>query len=90
VFMGGDYDLIDFSTSNENGKTLVVIKDSNANAFIPWVSPHYQRIVIIDPRHYREKIDKFLVDKTGIDILMIKSANTPSYPAFVEQMAGLF
>jgi len=87
VFLGGDEALIDFTSSNKNGKTLVVIKESYANAFIPWAAPHYERIVVVDPRHYTGSISKYLGDCSDIDFLFLSTANTPSYPWYVDKMA---
>jgi len=111
LFFGGDHALIDFTSSNKNGKTLIVIKESYANAFIPWAAPHYERVVVIDPRHYDGKVSAFLTSARGqasketqstgsqngprtapphdIDILFIMSANAPSYPGFVSNIANL-
>jgi hypothetical protein len=89
VFMGGDHALLDYTSSNENGKTLVIIKESYANAFIPWVSPNYERIIVIDPRQFEGSVSKYLEGATGIDLLFCSSAFTPSLPAFVEQVAEI-
>ena len=89
LFLGGDRDLIEFTTSNKNGRTLIVVKESYANSFIPWVSPHYEKIVVIDPRHYQGRIARFIDKSAETDILVMTAANTPSYPGFVAQMAAL-
>jgi len=86
VFLGGDQTIHDFTTSNKNGKVLVVIKESFGNAFIPWVAPHYERIIAIDPRHYTDSITKYLGDCSNADFLFISTANVPSYIGFVEKM----
>jgi len=89
IFLGGDVASIDFTSSNKNGRTLVVIKDSYANAFVPWVAPHYERIVILDQRHFYGKASEFLGDTPDADILILSSANAPSYPDFVEGVARI-
>ncbi|MDR0445836.1 MAG: hypothetical protein LBH17_02205, partial [Oscillospiraceae bacterium] len=52
VFIGGDHPILRISTSVKNGKTAVVIKDSFANAFVPWLAPHYENIIVLDARHF--------------------------------------
>ena len=89
TFMYGDHALLDFTSSNKNGRTLVVIKESFANAFIPWAAPHYERIIVVDPRHYTGSISKYLGDCKDADFLFLSTANTPSYPGFVEKMAAV-
>jgi len=87
LFMNGDHPIIDYTSSNENGKTLVVIKESYANAFIPWVSPSYERVIVIDPRLFEGKVSEYLQNPAGVDLLFLTSAFTPSLPAFVENVA---
>ena len=89
VFLSGDHALLDFTSSNKNGRTLVVIKESFANAFIPWAAPHYERIIVVDPRHYTGSISKYLGDRRDADFLFLSTANTPSYPGFMEKMAAV-
>ena len=89
VFLGGDLAPFDFTSSNKNGQTLIVVKDSYANAFIPWAAPHYEKIIVIDPRHTSGSINKYLSSSANADVLFLTSANTPSYPDFVESMAKI-
>jgi len=89
VFMGGDHPVLDYTSSNENGKMLIIIKDSIANALIPWVSPHYERIVVLDPRIYEGSLSVFLDDTMETDVLFVNSSLTPSLQGFVEMLAGM-
>ena len=89
VFLGGDEGISDFTSSNKNGRTLVVIKESFANPFVPWVAPHYERIIVIDPRHYTGSVGKYLGDCSKADFLFLSTANTPSYPSYVEKMSAV-
>lgn len=43
----------------DNGKILI-LKDSYANAFIPFLQPHYKEIHIVDPRHYKGNIITYI------------------------------
>lgn len=52
TFMGGDHAFAEITTNVKNGKTLLVIKDSYANAVIPLLTNNYSKIVVIDPRSY--------------------------------------
>lgn len=60
-FMGGDHAMGEIKNPNQtNGKTLLILKDSYANAFIPWVTQNYETTIIIDPRSYWANIDDIL------------------------------
>lgn len=43
----------------DNGKILI-LKDSYANAFIPFLQSHYKEIHIVDPRHYKGNIITYI------------------------------
>ena len=40
------------------GGTLLVFKDSYANAVVPFLSLHYQKVILIDPRYYRGEVQE--------------------------------
>ena len=48
AFMGGDNPLAVFTTGTQNGKKLVVIKESFGTAFSSWALNNYQEIYIIE------------------------------------------
>jgi len=87
IFLGGDVALIDFTSSNKNGRTLIVIKDSFANALVPWAAPHYERVVVLDQRFFNGDVSEFLGDSPDADILILHDAHAPSFPIFVENIA---
>jgi len=90
VFMDGDHDILDYTSSNKNGKMLIVIKDSFANALIPWISPNYERIVVLDPRLYTGSVRNLVNDSMEIDILFVNTSLTPSLPGFVEKIGNIW
>ena len=55
VFFGNNYAKTVIETDCKNGKTLLVVKDSFANSFVPLLTKHYERIVMIDQRFYSQK-----------------------------------
>jgi hypothetical protein len=70
IFMGGDQPLAKITTNVKNGKKIAVIKDSYANAFIPFLLPHYEEIYVVDPRQYTHNFLD-LVKKNGIQNVLI-------------------
>lgn len=65
VFISGDRPLGIIKTEVENGKKLLVIKDSYGNAMVPFLLPHYQEIFVIDPRQYNKNVFT-LIKENGI------------------------
>ncbi len=51
-FIGGDNPLTVMTTNVNNGKKLVIIKESFGNAFATWAVNNYQEVYVIDPRKF--------------------------------------
>lgn len=76
VFFGGNYPIVKIKTTNREGKNLLVIKDSYANCFVPFLIPYYKEITMIDPRYYYEDANKEISDSQITDVLFLYNANT--------------
>ncbi len=63
---------------NDQDKTVLVIKESSGNAFVPFLTEHYGNIIVIDPRSINIDI-RNLVDELGVDdIIFHATASTSS------------
>ena len=51
TFMGGDHPVAIVETDTQ-GPCILVIKESYGNALISWLTNHYSKIILIDPRQY--------------------------------------
>ena len=51
TFMGGDHPVAIVETDTV-GPCIMVIKESYGNALISWLTNHYSKIILIDPREY--------------------------------------
>ena len=86
VFMGGDHSFAEINTNVKNGKTVLVIKDSYANALIPFLTNNYSTVLAVDPRSYYGKVSE-LVDRYGVDdILIMNYIFTPTFDDFIEKI----
>lgn len=60
-----------YSTIEGTGEgKLLVIKDSYANCFVPFLTSHYAQIGVLDPRGYKLPIDQ-LMEKEGYDKVLL-------------------
>lgn len=50
TYLGENVPLIKINTDIQGGKKLLVIKDSYANCFIPFLTQHYSEIAVVDMR----------------------------------------
>ena len=74
IFIGGDRPIFEVTTSVKNGRTCAVIKDSFGNAFIPWLAPHYEKIIVFDPREYSGSVTDMLAEYGDVDLIILNSA----------------
>lgn len=61
VYFGGNYDKVDVEMKDtEAGKkgSILIIKDSFANSFVPFLMNDYSKISMIDTRYYRGDVEK--------------------------------
>lgn len=59
---------------NENAKTneeIVVVKDSYANCFIPFLASQYKKIYVIDPRNYNDVISDFVNEHESVKTVLV-------------------
>ncbi|MEG1309518.1 MAG: DHHW family protein [Bacilli bacterium] len=77
-FLDNNHPLIVITNKNiNNNKELVVIKDSFANSFIPFLVNHYEKIHIIDPRFYKMSLTSYIKENKKIkDGLFLYNVNT--------------
>lgn len=71
IFLGGDHPWGKISTAQKNGKKIMVIKDSYANAFVPFLLPHYEEIYIVDPRQFTLDIFNFITENSIQEVLFL-------------------
>ncbi len=71
IFLDGNHPLVKISTSVKNGKKLLIIKDSYANCFIPFLTHHFEEIQVIDLRLMNAPISTLAKEAGITDILML-------------------
>lgn len=76
VFFGGNTSVMDIKTVSPNSKRLLVVKDSFANCFIPFLTPYYREIVVVDPRYYSGTMKDIMDTYRITDALIMYSGNT--------------
>lgn len=75
-FFGGDKSLIEIETSIKNNKNILIIKDSFANSFIPFLTNHYENISIIDPRYFNTSVTDYIEEKNIDEVLFLFNVQT--------------
>ena len=69
LFLGGNYGQCVITTGTENGKHLLLVKDSFANSFVPFLTGDYETITMIDLRYYRGSMAELAAEADNILVL---------------------
>lgn len=95
TFMGGDHPITIVTTATE-GPCIMLIKESYSNALISWLTNHFSKIILVDPREYFSRnssldLDTF-AESQGVDICLIVNypmmLNSENYIAKLEKLVN--
>ena len=76
VFLGGNHPMVTIRTTNNNNRSLLVIKDSYANSLIPFLVPYYEEIILVDPRYYYDSVESIISSELITDVLFLYNLDT--------------
>ena len=75
-FLGGNNALVEITSENKNGKTLLLIKDSFAHSMVPFLVNDYETILMVDLRYYNGQMSKLIEDNNVTDALVLYNFST--------------
>lgn len=84
IFLSGDRPWGRITTEIKNDRKIVIIKDSYANAFVPFLLPHYEEIYIVDPRQFKLNIFQFIKDKGIQEVLFLNYILVTDHNGFTD------
>jgi len=58
----------------ENGDNVLLLKDSYGNAFAPFLMASYDKVFIIDYRHYENSLFDFIVDNDIETVIFLNNS----------------
>ncbi len=74
-FFGGNYGEVHVQnqavSADAKGKNVLVIKDSFANSFVPFLTQNYENIYMIDLRYYNGDLKAYLQEHNITDVLVL-------------------
>ncbi len=76
LFLGGDHGIVNIKTTAETTDRLLILKDSYANCLIPFLTPYYREIVVIDPAHYSGNLQEVMQNTKFASILFLYNGNS--------------
>ena len=96
-FIGGDTPIC-IVESDVSGPTCIVLKESYGNAFVPFLTSHYSRIIVIDPREFNRDgkpsldLAAFAADQGVDDLIVINypyMINSKAFIRYLNALAGV-
>ena len=72
-----------------DGSSCVVVKESFGNAFVPFLTDHYQTIYVLDYRYWKGSISQFAQDKGVQDVLFVNNLSAIRSTALVGYLHGI-
>ena len=96
-FIGGDTPVC-IVESDVQGPTCIVLKESYGNAFVPFLTSHYGRIIVIDPREFNQEgkptldLAAFAADQGVDDLIVINypyMINSKAFVRYLNALAGV-
>lgn len=91
VFIGGDHPLARFKTTLANGRSVLILKESYGNAFVPYLTNHYENVYVIDPRSLKCDLPAFIRENNIQDIIVLNysfSVTSSGWNTGFENMIG--
>ena len=96
-FIGGDTPIC-IVESDVPGPTCIVLKESYGNAFVPFLTSHYGRTIVIDPREFNRdgkpslNLAEFAADQGVDDLIVINypyMINSKAFIRYLNALAGV-
>ena len=53
VFLQGDLPICKIESQHKNGRKIAIVKESYGNAFAPFLSNNYEKVIVVDQRSYK-------------------------------------
>jgi len=71
VYFGGNKPFLQIRTESGDGRKILVVKDSYANCFIPFLLKEFQEIDILDLRYTSQSLNRLIAEGGYTDILIL-------------------
>ncbi|MCD7813172.1 MAG: hypothetical protein LUH20_03820 [Lachnospiraceae bacterium] len=75
VFFGGNNALTQITTRAGTGRRILVIKDSYAHCFVPFLLSEFDEIDVLDIRYYNQELSALISEGGYTDILFLYNAS---------------
>lgn len=89
-FISGDRPLIKIHNEKiTDGSSIVVIKESYGNAFVPFLVDSYEHVYVIDYRHWKGILSDFVIENNIDDVLFLNVIGNSTAHDNICALAGI-
>jgi hypothetical protein len=89
IFLGGDLPMSKIVSNVNNGRKVLVLKDSFGNAFAPFLACNYQSVYVVDPRHFKQDIFQLIKDEGIQDVIFVNNISVTEHHGFADIIRGM-
>jgi len=75
IFFGGNNALTQITTRAGTGRKILVVKDSYAHCFVPFLLSEFDEIDVLDIRYYNQEISGLIEEEGYTDLLFLYNAS---------------
>ncbi len=86
TFMGGDAKIVHVETGTENGRRLLIIKDSYGNAAVPYLFGSFEDIYVTDLRFFSHNMIDYIKEHEITDLLFINNTTIAGNPSMTNKL----
>ncbi len=86
IFFGGNNALTQIRTGADTGRKLLVIKDSYAHCFVPFLLKEFDGIDALDIRYYNQELSELIEEEEYTDILFLYNASGFAEDAYLSKL----
>ncbi len=89
-FIGGDEPLGWIHNPSKNdGSSVLVVKESYGNAFVPFLVDHYEYVYVVDYRYYPSSLEGLVKEKNIKDVLFLNNVMAVSTDTLVPNITEI-
>lgn len=73
-FLSGNNPMTEIEGTAENNSSILIIKDSYANCFVPFITEHFKHVYVVDLRYYKDSVLKLIKEKDINHVMILYNA----------------
>jgi DHHW protein len=89
VFLQGDLPICKIETQHKNGRKIALVKESYGNAFAPFLTNNYEKVIVVDQRGYKGNFIAMLKAEGINELLFINNIFAAHTQFHIDDIKGL-